>query len=156
MGFLEEYKNKVISKEEQTKIEQEVTEYFSVSNLQEVSGNEIANICKEIYSLEGENLKNYLLIIKQWIIEQCHKEKKVDEERELLSVMEYYAYVVNKERPNQVINSYLELWEEILKHGEYIELSRSTIYILRRYITSFSFEQGIRMRNIIDKISLQK
>lgn len=156
MGFLEEYKNKVISKEEQTKIEQEVTEYFSVSNLQEVSGNEIANICKKIYSLEGENLKNYLLIIKQWIIEQCHKEKKVDEERELLSVMEYYAYVVNKERPNQVINSYLELWEEILKHGEYIELSRSTIYILRRYITSFSFEQGIRMRNIIDKISLQK
>lgn len=38
----------------------------------------------------------------------------------------------------------------------HIELSRSSMYILRRCITGFSFEQGIRMRKIIEKISLQR
>lgn len=96
-------------------------------------------------------------LIKEWIIEHCKKEKEgVDEEKELLSVMEYYVCVVNKEKPNQIVNSYLELWEEILNQGIHIELSRSSMYILRRCITGFSFEQGIRMRKIIEKISLQR
>lgn len=64
--------------------------------------------------------------------------------------------VVNKEKPNQIVNSYLELWEDIINQGIHIELSRSSMYILRRCITSFSFEQGIRMRKIIEKISLQR
>ena len=70
--------------------------------------------------------------------------------------MEYYVCVVNKEEPNEIVNSYLEQWEEILSQGIHIELSRSSIYILRRFITSFSFEQGIRMRKIIERISLQR
>lgn len=64
------------------------------------------------------------------------------------------TYVVNKKTPDQTINSYLELWEEVISSGAHIELSRSTMYALRRCVTSFSFEQGIRMRKIIEKISL--
>lgn len=108
-----------------------------------------------MYFYEGENLKKYLFIIKQWILKNWKKGKKEkDEERELLSVMEYYVYVVNKKTPDQTINSYLELWEEVISSGAHIELSRSTMYALRRCVTSFSFEQGIRMRKIIEKISL--
>ena len=33
--------------------------------------------------------------------------------------------------------------------------SRSSMYILRGYITSFSLSQGIRMRKIVERISLQ-
>lgn len=110
-----------------------------------------------MYFFEDEDLQTYLLLIKEWIIEHCKKEKEgVDEEKELLSVMEYYVCVVNKEKPNQIVNSYLELWEEIINQGIHIELSKSSMYILRRCITSFSFEQGIRMRKIIEKISLQR
>lgn len=157
MGFLDNFKNNVISQEEKAGIEQEITEYFCLTNLQHASGNEIVSICKKMYFFEGEDLQTYLLLIKEWIIEHCKKEKEgVDEEKELLSVMEYYVCVVNKEKPNQIVNSYLELWEEILNQGIHIELSRSSMYILRRCITSFSFEQGIRMRKIIEKISLQR
>lgn len=157
MGFLDNFKNNVISQEEKAGIEQEITEYFSLTNLQHASGNEIVSICKKMYFFEGEDLQTYLLLIKEWIIEHCKKEKEgVDEEKELLSVMEYYVCVVNKEKPNQIVNSYLELWEEILNQGIHIELSRSSMYILRRCITGFSFEQGIRMRKIIEKISLQR
>ena len=112
-----------------------------------------------MYYFEGEDLQKYLLLIKKWIVEHCKKEKEgVDEEKEFLSVMEYYVYVVNREKPNQnqIVNSYLELWEEILNQGTHIELSRNSVYRLRRYITSFNFEQGIRMRKIIEKISLQR
>lgn len=157
MGFLDNFKNNVISQEEKAGIEQEITEYFSLTNLQHASGNEIVSICKKMYFFEGEDLQTYLLLIKEWIIEHCKKEKEgVDEEKELLSVMEYYVCVVNKEKPNQIVNSYLELWEEIINQGIHIELSKSSMYILRRCITSFSFEQGIRMRKIIEKISLQR
>ena len=157
MGFLDNFKNNVISQEEKAGIEQEITEYFSLTNLQHASGNEIVSICKKMYFFEGEDLQTYLLLIKEWIIEHCKKEKEgVDEEKELLSVMEYYVCVVNKEKPNQIVNSYLELWEEILNQGIHIELSRSSMYILRRCITGFSFEQGIRMRKIIENISLQR
>lgn len=157
MGFLDDFKNNVISQEEKAGIEQEITEYFSLTNLQHASGNEIVSICKKMYFFEGEDLQIYLLLIKEWIIEHCKKEKEgVDEEKELLSVMEYYVCVVNKEKPNQIVNSYLELWEDIINQGIHIELSRSSMYILRRCITSFSFEQGIRMRKIIEKISLQR
>ena len=157
MGFLDNFKNNVISQEEKAGIEQEITEYFSLTNLQHASGNEIVSICKKMYFFEGKDLQIYLLLIKEWIIEHCKKEKEgVAEEQELLSVMEYYVCVVNKEKPNQIVNSYLELWEDIINQGIHIELSRSSMYILRRCITSFSFEQGIRMRKIIEKISLQR
>ena len=157
MGFLENFKDNVISREEKAGIEQEITEYFKLTNLQQASGDEILSICKKMYFFEGEDLQTYLLLIKEWIIEHCKKEKEgVDEEKELLSVMEYYVCVVNKEKPNQIVNSYLELWEEILNQGTHIELSRGSLYLLRRCITSFSFEQGIRMRKIIEKISLQR
>ena len=116
------FKNNVISQEEKAGIEQEITEYFSLTNLQHASGNEIVSICKKMYFFEGEDLQTYLLLIKEWIIEHCKKEKEgVDEEKELLSVMEYYVCVVNKEKPNQIVNSYLELWEEILNQGIHIE-----------------------------------
>ena len=154
-GFLDNFKNNDISQGEKAEIEQEITEYFSSTNLQHASGNEIVSICKKMYFFEGKDLQTYLLLIKGWIIEHCKKEGG-DEEKELLSVMEYYVCVVNKEEPNEIVNSYLELWEEILSQGIHIELSRSSIYILRRFITSFSFEQGIRMRKIIERISLQR
>ena len=153
--FPEIYQNNVISKEEKNDIEQEITEYFRAFNLQEANSDEFVEICKQMYFYEGENLKKYLFIIKQWILKNWKKGKKEkDEERELLSVMEYYVYVVNKKTPDQTINSYLELWEEVISSGAHIELSRSTMYALRRCVTSFSFEQGIRMRKIIEKISL--
>lgn len=69
------------------------------------------------------------------------------------------AVAFNRNEGNILISSiysYLELWEEILNQGIHIELSRSSMYILRRCITGFSFEQGIRMRKIIEKISLQR
>lgn len=159
MGFFDDLKKNVISQEEKTGIEQEITEYFSLTNLQQASSNEIVEICKKMYYFEGEDLQKYLLLIKKWIVEHCKKEKEgVDDEKEFLSVMEYYVYVVNREKPNQnqIVNSYLELWEEILNQGTHIELSRNSVYRLRRYITSFNFEQGIRMRKIIEKISLQR
>lgn len=44
--FLDNFKNNVISQEEKAGIEQEITEYFSLTNLQHASGNEIVSICK--------------------------------------------------------------------------------------------------------------
>lgn len=38
MGFLDNFKNNVISQEEKAGIEQEITEYFSLTNLQHASG----------------------------------------------------------------------------------------------------------------------
>ena len=110
-----------------------------------------------MYFFEGEDLTTYLLLIKEWIIDQLKKENTgADEEKNLLNIMQYYVYIVNKGEPNQIINYYLELWEEILNQEIHIELSKSSIYLLREFIISFNFEQGIRMRKIIEKISLQK
>jgi len=64
MGFLDNFKNNVISQEEKAGIEQEITEYFSLTNLQHASGNEIVSICKKMYFFEGEDLQTYLLLIK--------------------------------------------------------------------------------------------
>lgn len=155
-GFLENLKNNVISQKEKAGTEQEITEFFNLTDLQYASANDMISICKKMYFYEGEDLQTYLLLIKEWIIEYCKKEKEgVDEEKELLSVMEYFVCVVDKKKPNEIVNSYLELWEEILTRGIHIKLSRNSRYILRRYITSFSFEQGIRMRKVIEKISLR-
>ena len=109
-----------------------------------------------MYFFEGKDLQTYLSLIKEWIIEHCKMEKEgLDEENNLLRVMVYFAYIVNKEKPDQIIDSFLDLWEEILNQGIHIELSRSSMYILRGYIASFSFSQGIRMRKIVERISLQ-
>lgn len=157
LGYFDFFENQEIAPEERKKIEHEVAEYFKTAQLQQVKGSEIVSICKKLYYFEGESLPSYLLLIKEWIIEQCKKGKKgVDEEKKLLNVMEYYACVLNKEKPNQIVNSFFDLWEEILNQGIHIELSRSSIYILRRGITVMSFEHGIRMRKIVEKISLQK
>ena len=110
---------------------------------------------KNIFHKTGKR-QGYHVIISFSPEEKVTAEQAMYEEKELLSVMEYYVCVVNKEKPNQIVNSYLELWEEILNQGIHIELSRSSMYILRRCITGFSFEQGIRMRKIIEKISLQR
>ena len=156
-GFLENFPNNAISQEEKTEIEKEIIEFFDSTNLQLASSNEVLNICKRMYFFEGEDLTTYLLLIKEWIIDQLKKENTgADEEKNLLNIMQYYVYIVNKGEPNQIINYYLELWEEILNQEIHIELSKSSIYLLREFIISFNFEQGIRMRKIIEKISLQK
>lgn len=155
-GFLDNVNNNVLSQEERDGIEQEITEYFSSTDVQHAGGSEIASICEKMYFFEGKDLQIYLSLIKEWIIERCKTEKEgLDEENNLLRVMVYFAYIVNKEKPDQIIDSFLDLWEEILNQGIHIELSRSSMYILRGYITSFSFSQGIRMRKIVERISLQ-
>lgn len=155
-GFLDNFNNNALSQEERDVIEQEITEYFSSTDVQHAGGSEIASICEKMYFFEGKDLQTYLSLIKEWIIEHCKKEKEgLDEENDLLRVMVYFAYIVNKEKPDQIIDSFLDLWEEILNQDIHIELSRSSMYILRGYITSFSLSQGIRMRKIVERISLQ-
>ena len=155
-GFLDNFNNNALSQEERDGIEQEITEYFSSTDVQYAGCSEIVSICEKMYFFESKDLQTYLSLIKEWIIEHCKKEKEgLDQENDLLRVMVYFAYIVNKEKPDQIIDSFLDLWEEILNQGIHIELSRSSMYILRGYITSFSFSQGIRMRKIVERISLQ-
>lgn len=155
-GFIDNFNNNALSQEERDVIEQEITEYFSSTDVQHAGGSQIVSICEKMCFFEGKDLQTYLSLIKEWIIEHCKTEKEgLDEENNLLRVMVYFAYIVNKEKPDQIIDSFLDLWEEILNQGIHIELSRSSMYILRGYITSFSFSQGIRMRKIVERISLQ-
>lgn len=154
MGFLEDYRDLTVSQKEA--IRNEISEYFKLKNLQQEDGNKIADICKKIYFVQEEDLKIYLPKIKEWIMQYCEKNKEdVSKEIGFLNVMENYAIVKNREKTDQTINCYLELWEEILDREIHVNLSRNTIYMLRRNITSFSFEQGIRMRKIIERIVLQ-
>ena len=154
MGFLENFKNNVITQEEKTGWEQDASVFFSSDNVQQASSSEIVEICEKLYYIEGDSVHQYLSRIREWIIEQW-KTAGVNGEQERLRIMEHYATIANLENPNQIVDGYLELWEEILTQEIHIEISKDSIYLLRRFITSFKFDEGIRMRKIIEKICLQ-
>ncbi len=154
MGYLDNFKkNKTISIEEVKDITDKVVGFFNVNSSLQWSGSEVVDICKKLFYINNENMMIYIQKIKKWIEAQWKvKEKRT--EKELLQVMEYVAILTEKE--DKMVNSYLDLWDEILAKGFHIEISMQSIYMLRSYIMFIDFEQGIRMRKIIEDISLQK
>ena len=142
----------VFSEEENGKIENEIKKFFDKKELQSAKASDVESICEKML-VSNENLQSYVPTLKGWIIEQF-KSITVDEEDDVLKVMMGYACITNTEDLNQVLDCYIDLWEEIINLGDYFKLSRTTIYKLREYITSLNFEQGIRFRKIIEKIGI--
>lgn len=108
----------------------------------------------------SQEIPEELSIMCDYLVYITASESKLDDDMIHQGVMpESAGYMYNLQRELTKLMKYVwctergELWK---CQGIHIELSRSSMYILRRCITGFSFEQGIRMRKIIEKISLQR
>lgn len=156
MGFLDEIKGKnAIPEEELQEKKNEIITFFDINTNLQWFSSEILEICQKLYYVEREFLMQHLFKIKNWLISQWKIEDKQNE-KDLLRIMEHIATLENIDDNDKIINQYLDLWDEIISYGFYIHISRESLYKLRNLIVVFDFKQGIRMRKIVEKISLQK
>lgn len=150
LGYLDKYKNlEPLNKE---KNNYEVEKYFKETDLRQVTGNQLENICKKMYFYNGIELKKYLVMIKNWI-KNSWKKECVDEKQTLI-IMWHYSYLKCKDCPQKRIDTYIGLWDNILKEKLKIHLSTSTVYALRSMMINFGLENGVKMRKIVEEIML--
>lgn len=114
---------------------------------------EIMEICEILYFAKKETLKEYMPKLKDWIYFQWTMCEDKDE-KTLLRVMEYITYLEEIENSNSQIENYLNMWNEILDKNVPINISFESLNRLKGIIMLLEFEQGIRMREIVERLYL--
>lgn len=152
-GFIKTIDNQagLYSQEELQKIEEEVKQFFE-DDIAKKTYLEIEKVCKLLCYTNLENKLQLVSQIKDWICQQWQEEKKQEEE-ELLKIMEYVAMAEDNEN---IINHYLLLWTEVLDSIHTICISMETVRKLKSLMMVFDFEQGIKMREIVDEIVMRE
>lgn len=106
-------------------------------------------ICVILRRLRKEFVNEYLPVLKKWVKEQLIQEQ-VSNEDYIMSVMEYISALEN---PDELVDCYIKLWQEILKSGTKIKVSRERIELLRKLTMMVTMQQAKELRKVINVIS---
>lgn len=125
-------------------------ERFLKEEIGEAAYEDVEQFCTQLSYADPDFILKVIPELKRWIETQWKNEEKQDE-IVLLQIMQNVSILEDREN---MVACYTALWNDILDKNQKIVVSMEAITVMKSLIMAMGFEQGEKIRGIVERICL--